>query len=169
MHVKVHAAPWVPVDEVRFVVNGQVVKTIGGLPAPADPFAHERATSCRYEGEVALVGAARGRHAATRGSWSRPGARCRSPAISAAGSTTRTDGVPDTTDNNGDGVVDATDVATGEKIGPLEEPCPTRRTASRASTSSTSPSGYPFAFTNPFVLDRDGDGKFTAPGVKGGR
>ena len=29
--------------------------------------------------------------------------------------------------------------------------------------------GYSCAFTNPFMLDRNGDGKFTAPGVKGGR
>jgi hypothetical protein len=39
VHVTVSAAPWVPVDEVRFVVNGQVVKTVTGLEDPGDPFA----------------------------------------------------------------------------------------------------------------------------------
>ena len=27
--------------------------------------------------------------------------------------------------------------------------------------------GYPLAFTNPFILDLNGDGAFTAPGAKG--
>src|SRR5690606_31560099 len=37
LRIRVRAAPWVPVDEVRIVVNGEVVRTIGDLPA-TDPF-----------------------------------------------------------------------------------------------------------------------------------
>ena len=29
------------------------------------------------------------------------------------------------------------------------------------------PGGYPLAFTNPFLLDRDGNGSFDGPGLRG--
>src|SRR5205807_2041595 len=40
LQIDVSAAPWVPVDEIRIIVNGQVAKTISGsaLSRPADPF-----------------------------------------------------------------------------------------------------------------------------------
>ncbi len=78
------------------------------------------------------------------------------------------DGMPDTTDNNDDGVVDATDVDAGQ------EDRPDRRT--RRSRHARGPAvpllavvheGYPMAFTNPFVLDLNGNGQFDAPALQG--
>src|SRR6185503_10621248 len=40
VRVRVSGAPWVPVDEVRFIVNGKVVKTVKGaeITKPTEPF-----------------------------------------------------------------------------------------------------------------------------------
>ena len=79
------------------------------------------------------------------------------------------DGVPDTTDNNGDGVVNAQDViGMGARIGPLNDP-PQPKEGETGFDFANITLGYPLAFTNPFFLDRTGDGQFTAPGAKGGR
>jgi hypothetical protein len=74
----------------------------------------------------------------------------------------------DTTDNDGNGVVDQRDVAAGQRIGPLKDP-PLPKRGEPGYDFGAITGGYPLAFTNPFILDRDGDGRFTAPGVKGGR
>jgi hypothetical protein len=78
------------------------------------------------------------------------------------------DGIPDTTDNHGDGKVDAADVKEGQVVGPLSNP-PLPKRGEKGYYFGAITGGVPNAFTNPFVLDRTGDGKFTAPGVKGGR
>ena len=55
LHVVVGAAPWVPVQEIRFVVNGKVVKTIAGsqISKPADPFGVTGLV--RFNGTVPLL------------------------------------------------------------------------------------------------------------------
>ena len=78
------------------------------------------------------------------------------------------DGIPDTTDNNNDGKVDAADVAAGAKFGPLKNVEPLAST-DPGSHFNRITEGFPYAFTNPFILDRDGIPGFKAPGVKGGR
>jgi hypothetical protein len=79
------------------------------------------------------------------------------------------DGIPDTGDNDRNGVVDRRDVKPGEDYGPLDPPpAPTDFADPAFHFAAVSRNGLPQAFTNPFLLDRDGDGKFTGPGLGGG-
>jgi hypothetical protein len=167
VRVKVSSAPWIPVQEVRFVVNGQIVKTVKDLPLPADPFA-STGSFVRYEGEVALSELLAG---VTGDAWLsiEAGRPLMLSADLGGGQGGALDGMPDTTDNNGDGVVNAQDViGMGAKIGPLNDP-PQPKAGEAGFDFSNVTLGYPLAFTNPFFLDRTGDGQFTAPGAKGGR
>jgi hypothetical protein len=163
--VKISSAPWVPVQEIRFIVNGEVKKTIRDVPLPTDPFA-ETGSLVRYEGEVALSELTAG---VTGDAWLviEAGRPLMLAGDLGGGLEGAKDGMPDTTDNDGNGVVDAADVKEGAKVGPLADPeKPKRGEAGYDYTAVTN--GYPFAFTNPFILDLSGDGVFSAPGVKGG-
>uniref|UniRef100_UPI002931386F hypothetical protein n=1 Tax=Enterobacter hormaechei TaxID=158836 RepID=UPI002931386F len=71
------------------------------------------------------------------------------------------------TDNDGNGVVDLSDVKEGSKVGPLADPPKPKRGETGYDFNAIT-NGYPLAFTNPFILDLNRDGAFTAPGVKGG-
>lgn len=53
LRVRVEAAPWISVEEVRFVVNGTLRRTTAVTLAPADPFGG--AGTLRFEGTVALA------------------------------------------------------------------------------------------------------------------
>lgn len=163
--VRVTSAPWIPVQEIRFVVNGEVKKVIGGLTVPADPFA-DTGDFERYEGEVALSELLAG---VTGDAWVvvEAGAPLMLAGDLGGGLNGAKDGMVDTTDNDGNGVVDVADVKEGSKIGPLNNPpLPKRGEAGYDYGAITA--GYPSAFTNPFLLDLDGDGSWKAPGVKGG-
>jgi hypothetical protein len=164
--VKISSAPWIPVQEVRFVVNGQIVKTVKETSLPSDPFATS-GSFVRYEGEVALSELLAG---VTGDAWLsiEAGRPLLASADLGGGQGGALDGVPDTTDNNGDGVADAKDVSEGAKIGPLGEP-PQPKEGETGFDFANITLGYPLAFTNPFFLDRTGDGQFSAPGAKGGR
>lgn len=166
VHVTVSAAPWIPVEEVRFVVNGQVVKTVTGLADPGDPFATSGDLQ-RIDTQVSLDELLAG---VTGDAWLVVEAGHALPLTADLGGGLNgvKDGIPDTTDNNGDGVVDAADVKEGQKIGPIANP-PVPKLGEKGYHFGAITGGVPNAFTNPFVLDRTGDGKFTAPGVKGGR
>lgn len=166
VRVTVTSAPWVPVQEVRFVVNGQVVKTVKELALPADPFASTGSFE-RYRGEVALSELLQG---VTGDAWLviEAGRPLLLAGDLGGGQGNALDGMPDTTDNNGDGVVDAADVAAGGRIGPIAEP-PLPKEGEPGFDFGNLTNGYPLAFTNPFFLDRNADGQFTAPGSKGGR
>ncbi|MDP2276483.1 MAG: hypothetical protein Q8N23_14125 [Archangium sp.] len=162
--VKVSSAPWIPVEEIRFLVNGEVKKVIGGLPLPADPFA-QTGSLVRYDGEVALSELLAG---VTGDAWLviEAGKPLLLAGDLGGGLEGAKDGMPDTTDNDGNGVVDAADVKAGAKIGPLADPPkPKRGETGYDFTAITN--GYPLAFTNPFILDLNADGVFTAPGAKG--
>jgi hypothetical protein len=64
-------------------------------------------------------------------------------------------------------VVTESDVAEGSKVGPMRPPAPpTSEDDPQFHFSQVVTGGYPFAFTNPFVLDVDGNGRFDAPGVE---
>lgn len=160
LQIQVRAAPWVPVDEVRILVNGEVVRTLTDLVDPADPFGSEGLDRLETsiplsellpaEGDAWLVVEAG--HALV----DQEDLDC--------------DGVPDTGDNNGDGVIDWRDVAELEEdpgvdcldtVGPLAEPPEPERDSADWTFRTVTPNGYPMAFTNPFLLDRDGDGRFS--------
>jgi hypothetical protein len=160
LQLKVSAAPWVPIDEVRIVVNGEVKQTITDLTHPTDP--EGAAAVVRFEGQVdvsdfmpssgdAWVVVEAGRALATNADLN-----C--------------DGWPDTGDNNGDGTIDWQDVEELEEdpgepcledVGPImKPPLPDDRTDPLRIFESVTPDGYPSAFTNPLVLDLDEDGQF---------
>jgi hypothetical protein len=163
LHLKVSAAPWVPVDEVRIIVNGVTVKTLQGseLRHPVDPFGTD--VLPRYEGSVPLSALVTG----SGDAWLVVEAGSRLPlAGDLGGPDGHPDGIPDTSDNNGDGVVDERDIAEGSEYGPLRNPeRPSSEADPRFHFSHVVTEGYPMAFTNPFLLDRNGNGRFDAPGV----
>lgn len=180
LKLKVTAAPWVPVEEVRLVVNGKVVKTISGalIRKPADPFGEEGLV--RFQGSVPLSELVTG----MRDAWLVIEAGARLPLAGDFGGLVEggPDGIPDTSDNNGDGTVDCQDVQSGDKnqdgkvdcadvalgaYGPLKNPPPTRDEADPNFHFTQLTEGYPMAYTNPFLLDLNGSGRFDAPGVEG--
>jgi len=169
LHVTVAAAPWVPVQEIRIVVNGKVAKTIGGasLSQPADPFGVTGLV--RFNGPVPLSELLAG---VSSDAWIVVEAGTPLPLTGdlGGGVDDKPDGIPDTTDNNGDGVVDHADVSPPDAVmGPIQRPVlPTDRN-SPAYHFSAIVGAVPQAFTNPFFLDRNGNGTFDAPTVTGGR
>jgi hypothetical protein len=174
LHLQISAAPWVPVDEVRVIVNHEVKKTIAmDLVRPADPFG--RGDLVRYDGEIDLQPLL-----PSDGSDAWLIVEAGHPLLVTAD--LNCDGVPDTGDNNGDGVidwrdvdrngdgvVDMTDVAQiggppsmcdrDQDVGPLPSvKLPTDHDDPLYHFMSVTPGGYPIAFTNPLIMDRDGGG-----------
>ncbi len=166
LKLKVTTAPWATVSEVRIVVNGKVAKTLPAQQQGLDPFG--TAVQVAFDGEVALSELLTG---VTGDAWIVIEASRPLPLVDdlGGGLDGAKDGMPDTTDNNGDGVVDSKDVAEGEKIGPLSNGPFPAETDPGFHFANITDNGFPFAFTNPFLLDRDGNSKFDAPGVTGGR
>jgi hypothetical protein len=159
LHVTVTAAPWVPVDEVRVIVNGKVAKTITGLPRVDDPFG--TTSIARLDTDVTLTELL----PAGRDGWIVIEAGAALPLVADLDG----DGVPDTSDNNGDGKVDKSDVSPGSTTGPLNDPpSPTDPTDPLFPFATVVPGARPQSFTNPLIIDWAGDG-FNAPGVGGGR
>jgi hypothetical protein len=75
------------------------------------------------------------------------------------------DGVPDTTDNNGDDVIDKRDVEEDEDTGPLvAPPDPEDRTDVRWAITRVISGAWPEGFANPVLIDLDGNG-WTPPGL----
>jgi hypothetical protein len=165
LRLKVSAAPWVPVDEVRIVVNGAVVKTLDVRATNStNPFDTGTTGLVRYEGTLALSELVTG----SGDAWLVVEAGRRLPPVADFGGlgADAPDGIPDTGDNNGDGVVDTRDIAQGSKYGPLRTPPPPSSEADPLfHFAQVVTGGYPMAFTNPFLLDRNGNGRFDAPGV----
>ena len=109
LRLRVTAAPWVPVEEIRLIVNGETVRTLKQeLQHPADPFGTEGLL--RYEGELSL-----GELLPNDGkdAWLIVEA---GRALQAVGDLD-CNGIPDTGDNNSDGVIDWRDVdRTGDEV-----------------------------------------------------
>lgn len=175
LKVKVSAAPWVPVTEIRVIVNGKLAKTINGtaIAQPADPFGTTGLV--RFDGEVALSELL---PSGGGDAWIVVEAGTPLPLFADLGGGPTSDkephgakdGIPDTADNNEDGVVDEKDIASGSKYGPLKTPLPPTDPANPLfHFGVVVTDGYPFAFTNPFVLDVNGNNAFDAPGVEGAR
>lgn len=190
LRVRVHAPAWVPVTEVRVLVNGEpLILGADELAHPDDPLVP--IDVLRLDRRIPLEDLL---PSGTRDAWI---------VVEAGSPLPRTgdldcDGVPDTTDNNGDGEIDWRDVerngdgvvdeldsegldgpepcrddygadanADRPKLGPLANPpAPAREDAAYVFFGVT-PGGYPLAFTNPFLLDRDGDGHWAGPGLRG--
>ncbi len=173
LDIVITAAPWVPIEEVRVIVNGAVARTFTAeLAHPADPFGVEGLL--RLDASVALADLL-----PTSGdAW----IVIEAGAPLADNEDLDCDGIPDTGDTNGDGVIDATDVDTDgsgvldaddalpeadengclSATGPVADPPePERGTPAWYFRAVTPPHGYPMAFTNPFLVDRDGDSAFT--------
>jgi len=179
---RVVAAPWVPVTEVRIVVNGAVARTlVAELIQPTDPFGTMPVV--RFDGLIMLseLGLTSGDDA-----WIVIEAGEALP----LGGDLDCDGIPDTGDNDGNLVVDWRDVDRNDDdvideldwagilevpscdedatIGPIERTARGPRDGARYPFAVVTPGGYAFAFTNPFVIDWASDG-FDAPGVGGAR
>ncbi|MBL8954678.1 MAG: CehA/McbA family metallohydrolase [Myxococcaceae bacterium] len=167
LKVKVTSAPWATVSEVRVVVNGKVVKTLPAQMATGlDPFG--TTVQVAFDGSVPLSELLDG---VTGDAWVVVEASRALPLTGdlGGGLGDTKDGMPDTTDNNGDGVVDMADVAEGSDFGPLSNGPFPKDTDPGFHFANITDNGFPFAYTNPFLLDRDGNSKFDAPGVNGGR
>jgi hypothetical protein len=154
--VKVESAPWIPVEEVRVLVNGEPACTIGRAGAvpgpaaktcpagladePADPFG--TAGVLRYQ-QTIVLDLAKDSFVVVEAGMKLP-----------EGKDLDGDGVLDTWDANGDGVVDARDQAAGVIPAP----------AAPALTDALVPGMLPWGFTNPVFVDVDGGG-WTPPGL----
>lgn len=158
VRVEVRAPPWIPVDEVRIITAaGERVLAAGDdLTHPPDPLGTEGVV--RYQASVPLdtlmttgddnwflieAGLAFQPHADLDG-----------------------DGVPDTSDNNKDGVVDDNDIEDDDDdSGPLKSPeDPTDPNDARYSLTRVLPGAWPYGFTNPILIDWQGDG-WVPPGL----
>ena len=169
LQITVSAAPWVPVEEVRIVVNGAVVQTITDLAHPARPEGNGNlddpdapAQTLRWQGEVDVSNYL----PANGDAW----------VVVEAGRTLEPnadldcDGWPDTGDHNGDGAIDWRDIegmeeepaeACYDDVGHLKKPpLPEDRRDPLRVFESVTPGGYPHAFTNPLVFDLDRNGEF---------
>jgi hypothetical protein len=150
----------VPVEEVRIIVNGEVVRTLRDEIGPAsDPMG--TTVTPRIEGlQIPLTELL----PASGDAW----LVVEAGQALAANADLNCDGLPDTGDNNADGTIDWQDVEGLEEApeeaclgstGPLAEPPPpTDRTSPEYFFYAAVPGGYPLAFTNPLIFDRDGNG-----------
>lgn len=157
LHIEVSGAPWVPVDEVRIIVNGEVVQTLTDVSAPQDPYGTDGIA--RLDTDIPLADLL----PASGDAWI---------VIEAGHALVENadldcNGVPDTGDNNGDGTIDWQDVAELtedpgvdclDTVGPLAEPPEPERDSPDWLFRTVTPNGYPLSFTNPFLVDRDGNG-----------
>lgn len=155
--IEVWAAPWVPVDEIRVIVDGEVKLTLTDTTPTANAFGvvMER----RYEGTVPLSQLV----ADEADHW----IVVEAGHALAENADLSCDGIPDTGDNNGDGTIDWRDVAELtedpetdclDTVGPMAEPPAPGRDDADWLFRQVTPDGYPLAFTNPLLLDPDRDG-----------
>jgi hypothetical protein len=188
LQIRLSAAPWVPIDEIRVYVNGDLARTItDGITEPEDPFG--TGELLRYEGSIPLADLlpSGGRDAYIVVEAGHP--------LPLAGDLNH-DGIPETGDNDGDGEVTLDDVDPDKQDGCFlcEEPgresesvCRGGRAGSNPDScgpqpnppvpaigergypfQAVTPGGYPLAFTNPLLLDVDADGTWSGPGLPEG-
>lgn len=161
--VELRAAPWVPIDELRFVVNGEAVDTREVTLADLPERPGVRGVTVRVPvSDLVPAGA---------DAWLSIEAGVAPPPTGDLDC----DGIPDTGDNNGDGAVDWRDVEAYAntstapetelpdcypEIGPLHPERPSLLPDN--DYQAVVPEGYPLSFTNPFLFDGDGSGSYTA-------
>lgn len=182
LRVTVSAAPWVYLEEVRVIVNGELALTIDeGIENAANPFASE--PILRYDAVFPLSDFV---EPGARDAWIVVEAGTRLPLAGDLDC----DGIPDTGDNNGDGEVDWRDAdrdgdgrvtaddldvdgngqpdeapaACSGPVGPLLDPPAPPIDSDLYPFYAVTDGSYPQSFTNPFVFDFDGDG-YDPPGI----
>jgi len=154
--VDLGVAPWIPVTEVRFVVNGKLVKTV---PVPfgdtADVAGMDRHTQIKAPLGELLAGA-------PKDAWLVVEAGVPLPLTADLDN----DGYPDTLDNNGDGAIEGRDIGADPDDEDLRFANPGRPPVGdpRFHLEVIAPGTWPYAFTNPFLLNLDG-GEWVAPGL----
>jgi hypothetical protein len=155
--ITVTAPPWVPVTEVRVVTSTGTILIAAELAQPSDPFG--TAGVLRFSGKVLIA------DLISRDDFVIVEAGLPYPLLADLDD----DGVGDTTDNNRDGVVDASDVEEDEDTGPAEAPLDPEDPADpRYWMTRVVPRSFPAGFANPVLIDVDGDG-WTPPGLQKGR
>ncbi len=180
LSLRVSAAPWVPITEVRIVVDGAVARTLAAeLVQPASSL--DTAPVVRFDSSLALseLGVMPGTDA-----WIVIEAGEALPPVADLDC----DGIPDTGDGDGNGtadwrdvdrndddVVDARDIEgiimvpgcdADATVGPMPRTPRGPRDGARYAFGVVTPGAYAYAFTNPFLVDWAGDG-FDAPGIGG--
>jgi hypothetical protein len=157
LRITLDAMPWISVSEIRVVVNGGVKRTIKDLQPAGDPFGTQAVRL--YEGSIALDELLRGL----------PTDRDAYIVVEAGLPLMVTadldgDGYPETTDNNGDGVINDADRAGRKDDDTYMEPGRPKESDPRFHAHVIAPGHWSTAFTNPFLLDRGVPG-FTGPGL----
>ncbi|MCB9675192.1 MAG: PHP domain-containing protein [Alphaproteobacteria bacterium] len=161
LEVELRAASWVPVTEVRIYVDGELVETFD--PGMADDAARPGVRSATFSRPMASLVSSGSDH------W---------VVVEAGGpllpfADFDCDGIPDTDDNDGDGVVTPADIEVDEgdprpepdddgcfeTTGPLDGIIDTLALPAD-DFAAVVPGGYPLSFTNPFLVDGDGNGTF---------
>jgi hypothetical protein len=158
--IEVRAPPWIPVTEVRAVTSrGAVVIASGDdLVQPPDPYG--TAGVVRWTGRLRVTDLV----SPSVDDWLIIEAGI--PLLDIAD--LDDDGVPDTTDNNGDGIIDDADVEEDEDTGPIAVPAPADAGDPRWTMSRVMTDPWPIGWTNPILVDWAGNG-WGAPGVGGAR
>lgn len=157
VEIEVRAPPWFPVDEVRVITEaGERILASGAeLTHPKDPLGTEGVL--RFQTSIPLTSLV------TSGvdGWFLIEAGLAFQPVADLND----DGVPDTGDNNLDGVVDERDIEEDEDDGPFKTPPdPTDARDPRYSLTRVLPGAWPYGFTNPILIDWLGDG-WSAPGL----
>lgn len=158
LSIEVRGAPWIPIEQVRVIVNGEQVWRADGnaLVHPADPFGID--DTLRFSGTVPL-----GELLADVDGDAWIVIEAGYPLVESKD--LDDDGQVDTTDNDGDGTIDADDRRGEFEDEPYREPArPRDDDDPRFHVDVIAPGTWPIAFTNPFLIDRDGDG-WEAPGL----
>jgi hypothetical protein len=156
LSLEVRAAPWIPVEEIRIVVNGVVKKTLAGaaLQRPVDPFG--KAGLVRYRGSIPLRELLAGLDPALDAYIVVEAGLPYFPAADLDD-----DGYVDTTDNDGNGRIDDADHAGRREAEYYVEPRRPAPNDPRFHAAVVAPGHWATAFTNPLLLD------FGAPGWTG--
>jgi hypothetical protein len=144
--IQVSAAPWIPVDEARVFVNGELVLTVPVDATPSDPLGASGVD--RLDAAIPLAELAAG----ARGGGDYfvvVEAGMKLPLYGDLDD----DGLADTTANDENGRVDSQDGS-----GRFVEPGRVAREDPRYFVQGVAPGVLPLAVTNPFFIDTDGGG-----------
>jgi hypothetical protein len=140
LSITVQMAPWIPVDEIRIIVSGEVTMSIP-VPKPKPDIDHFGTKSITIPmRSFGLASVLPGEGKSSGDVWLVVEAGMKLPSVA---------------DVDGDGLPDLADSA-----------LPAARPGDPAfDYQAIAPGSWPVAFTNPFLLDLDGDGEWRAPGL----
>jgi len=163
LQVTLRAAEWVPITQVRLYVDGTLVEDFE--PDLVELTEQPGIKVAQFTREISNLVSDGSDH------WINIEAGTPLPAFEDFDC----DGIPDTDDNNGDGEVTPADIEVDpgeprpepdengcyDTVGPLNGVIdPDVRPGSGIDFEAVVPAGYPLAFTNPFLIDGDGNGTY---------